>query len=865
MSADDWACAQALLRSWPAVPADFPAVGTCRRLRDALTGLAGAEAGWQDVASLIRQALLEHKARQGIQISLRVPGTPPFPTRQQWGQVGCEAVTDGSAFSVTAGTWHPPIGPGESGVVAAEDVLRAYQGTVQPAHTRPADPFWSAALGKQKYASYVSVGQRQSARTVALAPPGSTTIVCLPTGQGKTEVALAPAFLASRDRGVSVLVVPTVVLALDLERRIRTLLSDLDERQSPTGLYAYTGGLVKQDKEDLRRSIREGRQRVVVTSPEALVTGLSDSLASAATAGYLKYLVIDEAHLVDQWGSDFRPEFQTMASQRLAWLSMAPPGQQLVTVAMSATLTDRHIRTLKELFGAQGDAAVVWSSETRPEPSYFLRRARDEQERTDAVMAAVALLPRPLILYATKKEDISSWASLLLSAGFHRIAQVTGDSTDEQRRSVVEGWRGEDGKGRTVRTRHDIVVGTSAFGLGVDMPDVRSVVHACLPETLDRYYQEVGRAGRDRRPSTVYLATTPVDDYVAAGLNQRVVISARKGWDRWQSMRNDAGPVRSGVYEVNLNSCPTNLSEGYERNRQWNVRTLNLMAWAGLIRLRAPQLPVQSAGEPADEWAARRDAFYASAGARVAVEIIDGATNRPDHWEQAVSAQRIVAMAGQRAALDQMREVLQGKHCLGEILAHYYRVHLQAGVLSTGVNCRSCPWCRANRAADRDAQGMCRAAGEPFPAVHYWPSRTPDPLAAVRRASSWLSISWTDKRERDDLLPQLLERLVRRGMPVIGGPGLDSRLAARVQESAWPTPVITDYDDDLVVTFRGPVIWVLDDATPSLGGVVLDRLNSDDLTYLIHPRSLPAPDRPSVRLVQVCDGPLSLNAALGVL
>ena len=473
--------------------------------------------------------------------------------------------------------------------------------------------------------------------------------------------------------------------------------------------------------------------------------------------------------------------------------------------------------------------------------------------------------PVPSSSTPPKRKDVSSWAPCFCRPDFTGLPRSPATPRDEQRRSAVEGWRGEDGEGQTVRTRYDIVVGTSAFGLGVDMPDVRSVVHACLPETLDRYYQEVGRGGRDRRPSTAYLATTPVDDYVAAGLNQRVVISARKGWDRWQSMRNDAGAVRSGVYEVNLNSCPTNLSEGYERNRQWNVRTLNLMAWAGLIRLRAPQLPVRSEGEPADEWAARRDAFYASAGARVAIEIIDGATNRPDHWEQAVSSQRIVAMAGQRAALDQMREVLQGKRCVGEILADYYRVHLLAGVLSTGVNCRSCPWCRANRAADRDAQGMCRAAGEPFPAVHHWPSRTPDPLAAVRGASSWLSISWTDKRERDDLLPQLLERLVRRGMPVIGGPGLDSRLAARVQESAWPAPVITDYDDDLVVTFRGPVIWVLDDATPSLGGVVLDRLNSADLTYLLHPRSLPAPDRPSVRLVQVCDGPLSFNAALGVL
>ena len=101
-------------------------------------------------------------------------------------------------------------------------------------------------------------------------------------------------------------------------------------------------------------------------------------------------------------------------------------------------------------------------------------------------------------------------------AGFRRTAEVTGDSDDETRRSVVEGWRGEDSNGNAVRTEHDIVVGTSAFGLGVDMPDVRSVIHACLPETLDRYYQEVGRTGRDGRPSIAYLVTTPADDHLAA-------------------------------------------------------------------------------------------------------------------------------------------------------------------------------------------------------------------------------------------------------------------------------------------------------------------------------------------------------------
>ena len=138
-----------------------------------------------------------------------------------------------------------------------------------------------------------------------------------------------------------------------------------------------------------------------------------------------------------------------------------------------------------------------------------------------------------------------------------------------------------------------------------------------------------------------------------------------------------------------------------------------------------------------------------------------------------MSVQRRLVKADQRAALDRMHEVLRGERCIGEVLASYYTTTWQSGVLSTGVNCRDCPWCRANWPADHGTPGMCRVAGEPFPAVHSWPARGSDPLAAARGGSSWLSISWGSEQERDDLLPQLLGRLVRRGMPVIGGPGVD--------------------------------------------------------------------------------------------
>ena len=119
--------------------------------------------------------------------------------------------------------------------------------------------------------------------------------------------------------------------------------------------------------------------------------------------------------------------------------------------------------------------------------------------RDESVTTAVAWLPRPLVLYASTKADVSAWAERLRAAGLRRIGVVKGDSDDRERQEALEGWSGRRVTGEEVATRYDVVVGTSAFGLGVDMSDVRTVVHACLPETIDRYYQEVGRVGSGRQ------------------------------------------------------------------------------------------------------------------------------------------------------------------------------------------------------------------------------------------------------------------------------------------------------------------------------------------------------------------------------
>ena len=831
MSLDDWAKAQSIWLSWPHKHQDIPANGTCVRLRDALTGLTRGTAQWQDITTLTRQILLEHHARTGVQESLKVALGPTLPDAAQWNSALCTTVRTQDGLRVAAKAWSPATDE-----TALDDLRQVYAGAHTRPRTLPADPFWTAALGPA-FTHYTSHGQRQAARTVATAPPGATVIACLPTGQGKTEVAWASALPASRHGGVAVMVVPTVVLALDMERRLRGQLAASGDVTGATRNYAYTGGLDEATKASIRADIRAGQQRLVIAAPEALMTGLSAALDDAATAGHLTHLIIDEAHIVEQWGNDFRPEFQAIAAKRRSWLNQAPPGRQPVTVAMSATLTAAQVQTLAATFGGPGPVELVWASHTRPEPVYLVDKFNDSKERDTAVLEAATALPRPLILYTTTREDADLWCDRLRRAGFGRIAKLTGDSTEIERRSVVAGWRGEDPTGAPGETRFDIVVGTSAFGLGVDMPNVRSVVHACLPETIDRYYQEVGRGGRDGRPSVAYLATAPSDLNLAERINRMVLIGDDRGWLRWQAMRSQARWLPDSTLEIDLAQLPPYLRDESARSIQWNVRLLNLMERSHLIRQEAP---AQRWGDGEQQMETAKHAVL-----RVVAEL-DGRLNDRAYFEQALTAQRDQIHQQQGQALRQLSGLVAGSHCVADVLAEYYRVPWDGGILTTARYCRSCPHCRGMK---RPVQpnGLRRRGTDPWPDSARWPE-SPDPLARYRGGSPLLSISWSERSHFDDLAPDLIEALARRGYVVVGGPALTPAMARRAQRRAAPSPIIVDSDDSLLSAFGGPVVWLLDDPDAPLSTALTERLEGSDPTYLIHHADLPDPHRPDTPL-----------------
>lgn len=820
MSRDDLTVLSRVIEAWPGEADGTGEISdACHRAIDACTGLLDGQAGWQDVATLIRQVLLTAKYTWSGAPALAVPAMPPWPTRDQWRRVRCVAEPLGTnQFRVRADLWVPPVGEDESPDAAREQVEAVYRDTVvvEPPAVA-ADPFWSQAHG---YHSYKGEAQRQAARAAVLAEPGQSMIVSLPTGRGKTAVAWSKALLSSS--GSTVIVVPTVVLAMDMERRTRAHGTELKQQLSPVDRFAYVGDLDESTKRALREGLRNGTQRILYTSPEALVTGLAGPLLDAARAGHLRQIVIDEAHLVDQWGNEFRPEFQTLAGLVRTAVGASPSTARPSILLMSATLAQRHVDILQGLFpSARGDVDLIWGTQLRPEPAYFREAADDVPTQEAMVLDAVALLARPLILYVTRPRDAMDWARRLREAGVLRVATVTGDSTSQDRLRVVENWRGSRARsGERIRTSVDVVVGTSAFGLGVDMPNVRSVVHACLPETIDRFYQEVGRGGRDGKATLSLLVTAPSDYRQAESINSTVVIGDEVGWKRWRAMRDASVDLGNQRYRVSRETLPAHLPQGFGTSAQWNVRTLTLMAQAGIVRLLYAE-PSKDDSQPSE-----------SAG-MIDYQLLDGSKLQRDKWTAALQVARQSVHRAQAASLEAMKTVSDGAVCVGRLLARHYELRYAGGVLPTHPSCRGCPACRRN-----PARATSISLLEPAPLLPDHPSAD-DPLLEWRGTSPTIYIYLSRSDDPGDVLASL----ARRGLNVLCG--FDSQTVRRVQKSVLPIPILSDdpaQPFSLLMTSQRPMLVHLDAQR------VLPDLWERPATYVLGPEDARDPARPDWRI-----------------
>lgn len=640
---------------------------TYRRLANALTDSNGT--GLSDLANLVRGVLRQEAERMNSADSplLRVPVGKEWPTEEIWHEAGVEVLQVlGNEYVIRAHRWNPKWLNGAD-VYPPDQPLysREIRSRMEPVH---GDPFLQLVDGRTHYRCK---GQRDAIRSLLSAPSDATLVINLPTGAGKSLCAQLPALLTPSP-SLTIVVVPTTSLAYDQERSMKSLIPH------PT---AYYGGADKEAvKRGIRERIKDGSQRIVFTSPESLLQSLFDTVQGAAERGELAWFVIDEAHIVDQWGDEFRSSFQELAGWRRHMLRKSPVPFR--TLLLSATITESCLDTLETLFGQDGPFDIYSAVHLRPEPSFWSHKCTGEELRIKQVLEAIAHLPRPLILYTSTVADAEHWEQLLKGNGYFRTAIVTGKTGDMARSETIERWQDR---------QVDIVVATSAFGMGVDQAEVRAVLHACIPESVDRFYQEVGRGGRDGYASISLVLYTEEDKRIAESLNSTKIIGIERGRQRWQRMFD----TKVMLPEQDRIRVFTNISpsvEGEEidmnnaRNLAWNVRTLTLMCRAGLIEFDWEDLKI-------DEELGHNSSLYRT------VRIINHDHLSLETWKGQIQEYRIQSQKADQRNLELMYEVLDGDRCAATIFKELYSIPKREGEekrreVSVLHGCGGCAFCR---------------------------------------------------------------------------------------------------------------------------------------------------------------------------
>ena len=636
--------------------------------------------GHPDAMALFRHVLRRQSLRSGQQAQLRVPSGEGWPSRAAWTSFGILAHSEANGFFLVearpwcAGWLEDIDNPVFEDAFAEQNVRFDWR--------RPIDPFLREASG---FDSYVSPGQREAVRSAFLLPPGETLVVALPTGSGKSFVGQAPVLVRGLESGLSLCVVPTTALVLDQARQMQQMLKRRFPQGQVTSL-AWHAKLGPDERATIKAAIRKGCQGILYCSPEAATGALLPSLYAAARAGLLSYLIVDEAHLVSQWGDGFRPAFQMLAGVRRGLLAACPPERRFRTLLMSATLTPDTVATIDAIFGPARTVHMVASVHLRPEPRYWMHREDDPKKKKDKVLEILRHAPRPFILYVTERGDAERWIRLLRDAGYARVDCFHGDTAYQDRLRIIDQWSD---------SRLDGIVATSAFGVGIDKRDVRTVIHAAVPETLDRFYQEVGRGGRDGSPSASFLIYSREDRETAKRMASPSLISDDLAFERWSIMYRGSTQrdTMGQLLEVDLSVVPPQLRQQSDYNRSWNMRTLIMMARAGMLDLESlpPSCRTWQQDETDPSFEPRSDTIESDHPLRIVVGMTEFRDMSREWFKAAIGEERQRASNAAAKNLTLLDKLLCGSTEVSELLDRLYRSNAPGRSIAVSRACGGCP------------------------------------------------------------------------------------------------------------------------------------------------------------------------------
>jgi ATP-dependent DNA helicase RecQ len=523
------------------------------------------------------------------------------------------------------------------------------------------------------YKTFRSEGQRRAIQASIFAEPGTTTLITLPTGGGKSFCVYLPAWVDSKGGqfagGTTIVIVPTVALAIDQCENARRYFKSTDELFKP---HYVARGISQEERSNIRHGIKQGTIPLLFISPESLLNSeFHDVVEDATKNGYIKRLVIDETHLVDSWGVLFRTGFQLLSSYFFSLYELS--GKKIRIVLLSATISESSLRTLKKLFSLENGFNHVQINQLRPEIGYWMYYAFSEKLKEQAILEAIYHLPRPAIVYFTSPKDAELWYTKLKSIGFSRISTFTGETDAEQRLERIKAWR---------NNQIDLMLATSAFGLGVDKGDVRSIIHATFPENLDRFYQEVGRGGRDGFSTISLVIVTQKDKDSAKQANLKTLITPEKAYERWKSMFKSAKFIQDkSLWSIDIQALREPSKRESEMNQNWNEHVLLAMQRFQMIRIVA--MPLEDF----------EDFIEIDSNNQVVIEILSDAVNTRSTFLDVFSPKRQEELSKTKEIGSKLIELYDAQtqnpqKCISETFETVYD--------PVSLACGGCPYCRQN-------------------------------------------------------------------------------------------------------------------------------------------------------------------------